>query len=466
MQYVSTRGEAPTLNFSDVLLEGLAIDGGLYLPEEWPTTTIENITASIESGSSYRDVAVEVLKPFTSGSLTQSELTKLVQRAYEPFTHPETIPLKEVGSNMWLMELFHGPTLAFKDVALQLVGQMFDHELEKKQQRITIVGATSGDTGSAAIDACRDRSTIDIVILHPHQRTSDVQRRQMTTVEASNVHNIAIEGTFDDCQDLVKAMFLDTKFRHDQNLSAVNSINWARVMAQTVYYWWAAIILGPKGDQIDFSVPSGNFGNIFAGYGSHLMGLEVSKFIVGTNRNDVLNRFFQTGSMNATDVIPTFSPSMDIQIPSNFERLLFEMYLRDGNKVKETLAEFRHSGMLNISKDQLGLIQKKWSSHRVDDDQTLHTIAEIYKTTGELIDPHTAVGIAAGKAKRSSEETPLVCLATAHPGKFPEAVMKATGKKPELPEQFKDLYDRPEHYSVLPNDYDLVKTHIEQAIGG
>ena len=466
MQYVSTRGEAPFLNFGDVLLEGLAIDGGLYLPEAWPSLTIENITANSSSERGYVDVAVEVLKPFTSGSLDQLELKELATRAYESFAHPEIIPLKELGSNIWLMELFHGPTLAFKDVALQLVGQMFDHELAKRKERITIVGATSGDTGSAAIDACRDRPTIDIVILHPHGRTSEVQRRQMTTVQSPNVHNVAIEGTFDDCQDLVKAMFLDVKFRNEQNLSAINSINWARVMAQTVYYWWAAITLSPSDNQIDFSVPSGNFGNIFAGYSSHLMGLEVSRFIVGTNQNEVLNRFFQSGSMTAAAVVPTLSPSMDIQIPSNFERLLFEMCRRDGSKVKDALAEFRKSGELKIPPSELTEIQKKWSSARIDDDQTLQTIAEIYKETGELIDPHTAIGIAAGKEKRSSGQIPLVCLGTAHPGKFPEAVIKATGRKPELPKQLQDLYDRREHYSVLPNDYDLVKSHIEKTVRG
>ena len=464
MQYLSTRGDAPFLNFSDVLLEGLAIDGGLYLPEEWPSLTMENITANLNSERGYVDVAVEVLKPFTSDSLNQLELKELATRAYESFTHPEIIPLKELDSNTWLMELFHGPTLAFKDVALQLVGQLFDYELAKRKERITIVGATSGDTGSAAIDACRDRPTIDIVILHPHGRTSEVQRRQMTTVQSPNVHNVAIEGTFDDCQDLVKAMFLDAKFRNEQNLSAINSINWTRVMAQTVYYWWASITLNPSDNQIDFSVPSGNFGNIFAGYSSHLMGLEVSRFIVGTNQNEVLNRFFQSGSMTAAAVVPTLSPSMDIQIPSNFERLLFEMCRRDGSKVKDALAEFRRSGELKIPSSELAEIQKKWSSARIDDDRTLQTIAEIYKETGELIDPHTAVGIAAGEEKRSSEQIPLVCLGTAHPGKFPEAVIKATGKKPELPKQLQDLYDRTEHYSVLPNDYDLVKSHIEKAV--
>ncbi len=464
MQYVSTRGEAPSLNFGEVLLEGLAIDGGLYLPEEWPTTTLNDLEMALGSKPNYRDVVVEVLKPFTAGTISSEDLQELIDKAYAPFTHSEIIPLKQIGDGIWLLELFHGPTLAFKDIALQLVGQMFDHELAKQQRRITIVGATSGDTGSAAIEACRDRSAIDIVILHPHHRTSEVQRRQMTTVESSNVHNVAIEGTFDDCQDLVKAMFLDESFRREQSLSAINSINWARVMAQTVYYWWAAMHFHGREDAVEFSVPSGNFGNIFAGYGSHLMGLEISQFIVGTNQNEVLNRFFQTGSMVATDVVPTLSPSMDIQIPSNFERLLFEMHQRNSTKVKEAIEGFRRSGELQISGEELRKLQQKWSSARIDDDVTLQTIAETYKLTGELVDPHTAVGIAAGKSKRRPDGNPLVCLGTAHPGKFPEAVEKATGIKPELPQHLEDLYDRPECYSVLPNDLNIVRTHIKDVL--
>ena len=464
MQYVSTRGEAPSLSFGEVLLEGLAVDGGLYLPEEWPTTTLNGLETTLGSKPNYKDVVIEVLRPFTSGTISTEDLRELVDEAYASFTHSEVVPLKQIGDGIWLLELFHGPTLAFKDIALQLVGQMFDYELAKQQRRITIVGATSGDTGSAAIEACRDRLAIDIVILHPHQRTSEVQRRQMTTVESSNVHNIAIEGTFDDCQDLVKAMFLDEGFRREQNLSAINSINWARVMAQTVYYWWAAMHFHGRQDAVEFSVPSGNFGNVFAGYGSHLMGLEVSQMIVGTNQNEVLNRFFQTGSMLATDVVPTLSPSMDIQIPSNFERLLFEMYQRNGIKVKEAIEGFRRSGELRISKDELSALQQKWTSARVDDDVTLQTIAETYKLTGELVDPHTAVGIAAGKAKRRPDNGPLICLGTAHPSKFPEAVKKATGVKPDLPQHLEDLYDRTEHYSVLPNDLNVVKSHVKDIV--
>ena len=362
------------------------------------------------------------------------------------------------------MELFHGPTLAFKDVALQLVGQMFDHELSKRQEKITIVGATSGDTGSAAIDACRDRPTIDIVILHPHKRTSEVQRRQMTTVESPNVHNIAVEGTFDDCQDLVKAMFLDTKFRNEQNLSAINSINWARVMAQIVYYWWAAITLGRKDNQIEFSVPSGNFGNIFRRIRLLSHGLRSFK-IHRRNKPERSTPSVLSKWIDDCNGRRSYSFTFDGHSNSKyFERLLFEMYNRDGTAVKETLAEFRSSGVLDVGPQELREIQKKWSSARIDDDATLRTIAEIYKETGELIDPHTAVGIAAGKERRTSEQIPLVCLGTAHPGKFPEAVIKATGKKPELPTSLQDLYDRTEHYSVLPNDYDLVRSYIEKIV--
>mgnify|MGYP001328884342 FL=1 len=464
MQYVSTRGEAPTLKFGEVLLEGLAIDGGLYLPEKWPRVTVDDLGVSTGSKPTYKDIAVKILKPFTSDAVHDQDLELLVDRAYSSFAHSDIVPLKEIGTNTWLLELFHGPTLAFKDIALQLVGQMFDYELAKRHERITIVGATSGDTGSAAIEACKDRAALNIVILHPHNRTSEVQRRQMTTIESPNVHNIAIEGTFDDCQDLVKAMFLDEGFRAEQNLSAINSINWARVMAQIVYYWWAAIHFKNGKENIEFSVPSGNFGNIFAGYGSHLMGLDISKFIVGTNQNAVLNRFFQTGSMVATDVVPTLSPSMDIQIPSNFERLLFEIYQRNGQRVKETLEEFRRAGELRITQRELEELQQKWTSARIDDDVTLQTISEIYSLTGELVDPHTAVGIAAGKAKRSSKSIPLICLGTAQPGKFPEAVKRATGIKTKLPSHLEDLYDRSEYFSVLPNDLEMVKNHIQNAV--
>ena len=464
MQYVSTRGEAPILQFGEVLLEGLAIDGGLYLPDKWPEITVEDLGAATGSKPSYKDIAVKILRPFTSDTVQHQDLELLVDRAYSSFAHSDVAPLKEIGTNTWLLELFHGPTLAFKDIALQLVGQMFDYELAKRHERITIVGATSGDTGSAAIEACKGRAALNIVILHPHNRTSEVQRRQMTTIESPNVHNIAIEGTFDDCQDLVKAMFLDEEFRAEQSLSAINSINWTRVMAQIVYYWWAAIHFGNGKEGVEFSVPSGNFGNIFAGYGSHLMGLDISQFIVGTNQNAVLDRFFQSGSMVATDVIPTLSPSMDIQIPSNFERLLFEMYQRDGQRVKETLKEFRRSGELRITQAELEDLQLKWTSARVDDDATLQTIADTYSLTGELVDPHTAVGIAAGKAKRSSENIPLICLGTAQPGKFPEAVKKATGITPKLPSHLEDLYSRSEHFSVLPNDLQMVKKHIQNTV--
>ena len=466
MQYVSTRGKAPPLGFSDVLLSGLATDGGLYLPVEWPNFTVDDLVASLGPNPSYQEVALEILCPFTSQMLSREELNGLIEDAYATFSHPDIAPLKEIGDNIWILELFHGPTLAFKDVALQLVGQLFDYELAKRQERITIVGATSGDTGSAAIEACRDREAMDIFILHPHGRTSDVQRRQMTTVESTNVHNIAIEGTFDDCQDIVKAMFLEEDFRSKHNLSAVNSINWARVMAQTAYYWWAAICLRGKGGQLlEYSVPSGNFGNVFAGYAAHLMGLDLAQFVVGSNNNDVLDRFFQSGEMEATKVVPTLSPSMDIQIPSNFERLLFEIHDRDGERVESDLEKFRNSGNLRIGQKKLTELQALWTSARIDDEKTLSTISDIYNLTGDLVDPHTAVGIAAAKERRKCVDSPIVCLATAHPGKFPEAVLEATGVSPDLPLHLSDLHSRKEHYSVLPNDLNTVKDHVETIIG-
>jgi threonine synthase len=444
MQYVSTRGKAPQLGFSDVLLTGLATDGGLYLPVEWPNLTVDDLVASLGPDPSYQEVALEVLCPFTSEMLSREELNGLIQDAYATFSHPDIAPLKEIGDNIWILELFHGPTLAFKDVALQLVGQLFDYELAKRQERMTIVGATSGDTGSAAIEACRDREAIDIFILHPHGRTSDVQRRQMTTVESTNVHNIAIEGTFDDCQDIVKAMFLEEDFRSKHSLSAVNSINWARVMAQTAYYWWSAICLR---------------------YAAHLMGLDLAQFVVGSNNNDVLDRFFQSGEMEATKVVPTLSPSMDIQIPSNFERLLFEIHDRDGERVVSDIEKFRNSGNLRIGQKELTELQALWTSARIDDEKTLSTISDIYNLTGDLIDPHTAVGIAAAKERRKCVDNPIVCLATAHPGKFPEAVREATGVSPNLPLHLSDLHSRKERYSILPNDLNMVKNHVETIIG-
>jgi threonine synthase len=359
------------------------------------------------------------------------------------------------------MELFWGPTLAFKDVALQLVGRLFDHELARRGERVTIVGATSGDTGSAAIEACRDRPNIDIVILHPEGRVSEVQRHQMTTVDAANVHNVAIAGTFDDCQDLVKAMFADGAFRSDVRLSAVNSINWARVMAQTVYYVWAAARLGRLDQPLAFSVPTGNFGNVYAGWGAAQMGLPVGRFVVGSNRNDILTRFFTTGTMEITEVHPTLSPSMDIQVSSNLERLLFEVLGRDGEAVAELMARFRDDGRVAIDGARLTTLHEAWAAARVDDSRTTAIIAEVHARTGLVVDPHTAVGIGAALAAGRAD-LPMVVLATAHPAKFPDAVESAIGVRPALPAHLADLFERAERCVALPNDLATVQAHVRR----
>jgi threonine synthase len=369
-------------------------------------------------------------------------------------------PLKQIDSRLWLMELFHGPTLAFKDVALQLLGRLYDHVLAKRGQRITIVGATSGDTGSAAIEACRDRPAIDIFILHPEGRTSEVQRRQMTTVMSPNVRNIAIRGSFDDCQDLVKGLFADASFRDEMYLGAVNSINWGRIMAQIVYYVAAAIALGAPKRRIAFAVPTGNFGNVYAGYAARAMGLPVEKFIVGSNSNDILTRFIQSGVMKMGAVHPTLSPSMDIQVSSNAERLLFDLYDRDSTRLVRAMQQFRQSGEITLDSGQHKRLSALFAGHRLDDAATLAAMNSLYRETGELIDPHSAIGLAAARAVKLDPDIAVVALGTAHPAKFPDAVEKATGVRPPLPPALADLYERPERFSVLGNDLAALKTHI------
>lgn len=458
MQYISTRGAAPRTGFDDVLLTGLAPDGGLYLPEAWPRLSPETLAGF--AGRPYAEVAAEVMRPFLAGSCARDALDELTARAYGRFARSGTCPLVQVDERTWLLELFHGPTLAFKDVAMQLLGDLFDHVLAERDQRITIVGATSGDTGSAAIEACKNRERVDIVILHPKGRTSEVQRRQMTTVEADNVHNVAVEGTFDDCQALVKAMFNDTGFRQDVGLAAVNSINFARILAQTVYYVTAAVALGAPHRPIAFSVPTGNFGNVFAGYAARTMGLPIDKFIVGSNSNDILTRFFETGRMETREVVPTLSPSMDIQVSSNFERLLYDLLDRQGHAVAEEMTAFKETGRLALSPNQLAEAREGFDGFRLDDAGTLKEIARQYEATGMLIDPHTAVGLAAAREKPASSGVPVVTLATAHPAKFPDAVERATGQRPALPARLSDLYDRPERYETLPNRLAEVQAYV------
>lgn len=458
VQYVSTRGVAPVLGFEEVLLAGLARDGGLYVPQSWPHFSADDIRAM--RGLPYSEIAVRVMLPFLGGAIAEDEFRALVKDAYASFDHAAVTPLVQLDQRTWVLELFQGPTLAFKDVALQLLGRLFDNVLAKRGERVTIVGATSGDTGSAAIEACRDRANIDIFILHPKGRTSEVQRRQMTSVLSSNVHNIALEGTFDDCQDLVKAMFNDAAFRDRMGLSAVNSINWARIMAQIVYYFAAAVALGAPDRKIAFTVPTGNFGNVYAAYGARAMGLPVEKLVVGSNENDILARFFASGTMSAAPVVPTSSPSMDIQISSNFERLLFDLLGRDGAAVTASLNRFRAEGRFEISEAQLAQALAVFAGHRVDEAGTMATIKAVWQESGYLLDPHTAVGVAAARAVETDPTVPMVVLATAHPAKFPDAVERATGHRPALPPRLADLYEREERLSDLPNDLATVQDFV------
>jgi threonine synthase len=454
MRYVSTRGQATELDFTDVLLAGLASDGGLYLPQYWP------VLPSLTPGMAYADVAAAVMQPFLSDSIGADEFTTMCHEAYGTFRHPAVCPLVQIDTNTWLLELYHGPTLAFKDVALQLVGRLFDRMLALQNRRITILGATSGDTGSAAIDGLKACTNVDVVILYPHGRVSDVQRRQMTTVQSPNVHAVAVEGTFDDCQDLVKAAFADEAFRSEVSLSAVNSINWARVMAQVVYYVTAWQSLGER--ELTFTVPTGNFGNVFSGWVAEQMGVPVLKFLIGSNTNDILTRFVETGEMSADGVVPTLSPSMDIQVSSNFERLLFESNGRDGGMTAEQMARFRSHGSLSMEPDQHALFLRDFSGARVDDAETLDIIGSVYAETGMLLDPHTAVGVGAARKVDLDPEVPNVVLGTAHPAKFPDAVERATGVRPPLPAHLADLFDRPERTDLLPNSLADIEAFVRR----
>jgi threonine synthase len=462
IRYVSTRGGVPPAGFEEVLLAGLAADGGLYVPESWPRLEREDLEEL--RGASYQQVAARVLAPFVGDALSEADLRRLIEQAYGAFDHTAVAPLRQIGPNDWLLELFHGPTLAFKDIALQLLGFLFEHALARRRQSITVVGATSGDTGSAAIAACAGRERMSVVILHPRDRISEVQRRQMTTVEAANVHNVAIEGSFDDCQALVKAMFNDPVFRERLNLAAINSINWARVVAQSVYYVTSALALGAPWRRVSFAVPSGNFGDVYAGYVAKRMGLTIGQLIVATNRNDILSRFFATGRYGLGPVEATMSPSMDIQVASNFERLLFDLLERNGPEVARLMAQLAERRSFAVPADALGRACELFDAARVDEEETAVTMAELLRTTGELIDPHTAVGVHAGRASRVDPAMPLVVLATAHPAKFPDAVRRATGLAPTLPPRLADLLQRPERFTVLPSDLAEVQAHIENLV--
>lgn len=458
MKYVSTRGNAPELEFDEVLLAGLARDGGLYVPVEWPTFSPDDFRAM--AGLSYNETAFRVVRPFIGASMSDDELKALIEDTYSNFDDNQVAPLKQLGDKEYLLELFHGPTLAFKDVALQFLGRMFDYVLHKRGEHITVIGATSGDTGSAAIEACRARDSIDIFILHPEGRVTEVQRRQMTTVLDSNVHNIAVRGDFDDCQNLVKAMFNDTEFRDKQKLSAVNSINWVRVMVQIVYYVRTAVALGAPDKSVSFAVPTGNFGNCYAGWGARKLGLPIDRLFVGTNRNDILHRFLENGRMQMNQIHPTISPSMDIQISSNFERMLFALYGGDAGIIRATMNTFADTGSFIVGSKQLEELRGLFASARFDDDEIKAIIREVYEQTGELLDPHSAIAVGAGRANKSLTDSPIVALATAHPAKFPDAVEDACGVRPPLPPHLADLYEREERFTVLDNDLGLIQEFV------
>ncbi len=463
IRYISTRGQAPVLGFEDVLLAGLARDGGLYVPDRWPSLSAGDLRSF--RGLDYATLAAELMQPFIARAVPESDFAAMTASAYRHFGHPEVAPLVPLGANEHLLELFHGPTFAFKDFALQLVGPVFDYVLKRRGERITILGATSGDTGSAAIAALAGRESVDVFILHPKGRVSDIQRLQMTTVDAANIHNIAIEGTFDDCQDLVKAAFNDLALRDALKLSAVNSINWARVAAQIVYYVWAALKLGAPLREVAFAVPTGNFGNVYAGYAARQMGLPIAQLIVGSNRNDILTRFFEDRSMEMRAVEPSLSPSMDIQVSSNFERLLFDLLGRDGARVAAGMAEFRRTGRLAVDDAAWQKARAIFSAARFGDEETLDWIRRIRDETGRVVDPHSAIGIAAGRARRRDPAVPLIALATAHPAKFGGAVKRAIGAEPPLPPALADLAKRREHCVMLPNSAPQLFDYLRQNAG-
>ena len=459
MEYISTRGSAPALDFAGVTLAGLASDGGLYVPREWPRFSQDEIRGL--RGLPYVELAVRVMLPFVTPSLTEQELRDLCTRAYGRFAHDAVTPLKQFDEQQWLLELFHGPTLAFKDVALQLLGRLFEHFLAKSDAHLTIVGATSGDTGSAAIDAVAGRDRVDIFMLHPNGRVSDVQRRQMTTVLAPNVYNIAIDGTFDDAQAMVKRMFNDPAMTGRYRITAVNSINWARLMAQVVYYFAAALQLGAPDRKVAFSVPTGNFGDVFAGYVAAQMGLPVERLIVATNVNDILHRALSTGDYSAGTVTPTAAPSMDIQVSSNFERLLFDVGGRDGLALAEQMRGFESTKAMQLTNAQREGAAALFTSLRCDGDEMNRAMAFAAGHYGEIIDPHTAIGLHAARHAGIDPAVPVVTLATAHPAKFRDAVERATGQRPALPQRMGDLFERAESYAELPGSYEAVAAYVE-----
>ena len=459
MRYISTRGAAPVLSFEEAMLTGLARDGGLYVPDTVPTLTADEIAAM--AGLPYEEIAFRVMWPYVGDAFTEAEFRGIIARAYASFDHPARAPLTQLGPNLFLLELFHGPTLAFKDFAMQLIGQLFEAALSRRGERVTIVGATSGDTGSAAIEAFRGLDAVEVFILLPKGRTSEVQRRQMTSPTEPNVQALLLEGDFDDCQARVKDMFNDFAFRDRMRLAGVNSINWARVLAQVVYYFAAATALGAPHRKVSFTVPTGNFGDIFAGYIARKMGLPIDRLVIATNQNDILHRTLVTGAYTRETVVPSISPSMDIQVSSNFERALFDAYGRDGRAVAAQMEALRSEGSFPVSQGALDMLRDAFASGRASEDETLATIARIHAETGEILCPHSAVAVkVAGEAAEPG--VPMIALATAHPAKFPDAVENATGIRPALPKRMADLYERPERMTEVGNDLAAIERLIEE----
>ena len=459
MRYISTRGQAPALSFEDTMLTGLAPDGGLYVPETVPTLNADDIEAM--QGQSYEDIAFTVMRPFVGDTFEDDEFRALIAKAYAGFAHSARAPLVQLGPNHFLLELFHGPTLAFKDFAMQLIGQMFQTVLARRGKRVTIVGATSGDTGSAAIEAFRGIEGVDVCILYPHGRVSDVQRRQMTTPVEANVHALAVDGDFDDCQAALKDMFADHDFRDEVGLAAVNSINWARVLAQVVYFFTSAVALGAPQRPVSFTVPTGNFGDIFAGFIAREMGLPIERLVIATNQNDILHRTMQTGDHSKHGVVPSISPSMDIEVSSNFERALFWAHDKDGAVVAGLMQELKANGSFKISANAMTALAAIYDSGAVDEATTSETITRTLANQAELLCPHSAVGVRIGEEQaRRAPQVPMITLATAHPAKFPDAVMAATGVHPPLPKHMADLYDRPERITRVANDLAAIEDVI------
>ena len=462
MRYISTRGQAPSLSFEDVLLTGLASDGGLYVPETLPQFSHEEIASW--SKLNYADLAHKILLPFVEADVSSSELKVMVDETYAGFNHKAVAPLVQLDKNEWVLELFHGPTLAFKDFALQLLGRLMDNALIKRDKHLVIMGATSGDTGSAAIEGCKHSRRVKMFILHPHERVSEVQRRQMTTLIGDNIHNIAVRGNFDDCQQMVKQSFADQSFLNGGQLGAVNSINWARIMAQIVYYFYAAVALGGPHRKVSFSVPTGNFGDIYAGYLAQKMGLPIAQLVVATNENDILHRCISANQYQKHGLVQTLSPSMDIMVSSNFERLLFDLYDRDGAALSQLLEDLNNGTADSLEPQRWEKARELFSSHRVDDDTTCDVISQVAQGHNYLLDPHSAIGVEAGRVCNQHPHVPMVTLATAHPVKFPEAVIKAGQPTPQLPNHLADLLERKERCEVLDNDLLVVQQYITSKI--